>query len=182
MNKNLKFLFSIRQIVGVYFLLIGLLIIFKLIFPDIVSTLLIICLSVLVLSIDITIRAIHSRRTRCRRNLVVGLSFAFASLFSLFVIIFKWNLDKLWPLYAVCPGLALIIYYCLMNRRSYSVLVPGVFLLIMSGLLLLFTTDIVTLNKKYLFFISLSILFIIGGILLILPHSESSQGDVSDEN
>ena len=91
----------------------------------------------------------------------------------------------MWPLYAVCPSLALIVYFCLMNRKSYSVLVPGVFLFVMSGLLLLFTTDVITLDKKYVFFISLSILFIIGGVLLILPHSTVNQDEhdePSDEN
>ncbi|MBP5706139.1 MAG: hypothetical protein J6W76_02555, partial [Spirochaetales bacterium] len=64
-----------------------------------------------------------------------------------------------------------------------SLLVPGIFLAVMSSLILCFTTDFINLNSKYLLFFSVALLLMLSGVLMICQgsHGEDGRSTIQDK-
>ena len=165
MEFNRKTLFSYRRIIGTYFVLAGILIALRVIFPEVI-TLLVAALSILlILSVDFIIRGLKIKKHF--GFVPTGISVALASILGLLIILLNWNIEKIWPLFGFCASLGFIISFFITDKRKMSLLITGIFLALMSSLILCFTTDFINLNSKYLLFFSVALLLMFSGILMI---------------
>lgn len=165
MNFKREILFPYRRIIGAYFVLSGLLLALNVMFPEIINTFIVILSILLILSVDV---AIHSIGNRKLFGLVAtSVSVALASILGLLIILLHWNIEKIWPLFGFCASLGMTFSFMVSGKRRMSMLIPGIFLALMSALILCFTTDFINLNSKYLLFFSVALLLMLSGILLI---------------
>ena len=182
MKFDWKIIFSYRRIIGVYLILAGVLVALNVIFPKIINLFVVVLSVLLILSVDVMIRGF------CNRKLfglvATGASVSLASILGILFILCHWNIEKLWPLFGFCAALGFLLAFFVSDKHRMSLLIPSIFLAVMSGLILCFTTDFINLNSKYLLFFSVALLLMLCGILMVCQggkqyDNRSSEGEIS---
>ena len=109
MKFDWKIIFSYRRIIGVYFVLAGVLIALNVVFPEVINPLVVTLSILLILSIDVMIHSIGNRKLF--GLVATGASVALASILGLIIFLLHWNIEKLWPLFGFCASLGLIFSF-----------------------------------------------------------------------
>ena len=179
MKFDWKIIFSYRRIIGVYLILAGVLVALNVIFPEVINSFVITLSILLILSIDVMIRGLSN--SKLFGLVASGASIALASILGLLIVLLHWNVEKIWPLFGFCASVGMIFAFFTADRHRMSLLIPSIFLAVMSGLILCFTTDFINLNSKYLLFFSVALLLMLCGILMICQGGHQYDNRSSEE-
>ena len=183
MKFDWKIIFSYRRIIGVYLILAGVLVALNVLFPEVINSLVITLSILLILSVDVMIRGLSN--SKLFGLVASGASVALASILGLFFVLLHWNIEKLWPLFGFCASVGMIVSFFTADRHRMSLLIPSIFLAIMSALILCFTMDLINLNSQYLLFFSVALLLMLSGILMICQGGQNKtdkEKSISQEN
>jgi len=184
MKFDWKIIFSYRRIIGVYLILAGVLVALNVMFPQTINSFVVALSILLILSVDIMLRGLSRKQFSL---IASGSSVALASLLGLIIFMLHWPIEKIWPLFGFCVSLGFIFSFLVSDKRRMSLLIPSIFIGLMSSLILCFTTDFINLNSKYLLFFSVALLLMLSGILMICQgqsrngssENKSSQNEIS---
>ncbi|HRU42942.1 MAG TPA: hypothetical protein P5322_00295 [Spirochaetota bacterium] len=153
MKKKKKLLLSVKKTAGLYIFILGIIFFLKIFFPEELRLIYILLILISVISLDLIIRAFYNKKRV--KLLIPGFIFLPTAIFFLIYLIFlgegKSNIKFIWPIIGIFPGLSLIIYYLKSEKRSPSIIIPGIFLIVFSGALLLFNLKI--FNFSFQFFL-----------------------------
>ena len=174
MKFDWKMLFPFRRIIGVYFVLAGVLLALNVMFPQIINLMVVLLSIVLILSADVMIRGLSRKQFGL---IATGASVTLAAILGLIVFLCHWNIEKIWPLFGFCASVGMILAFFTVDKRRMSLLIPGIFLAIMSALILCFTTDFINLNSQYLLFFSIALLLMLSGVLMICQGGQNKADD-----
>lgn len=178
---------SKKKIFGFYMIVIGLVILFKILFPDLINSIYIFFVFLFVASLDFIIRAIKRRgRGRDYFFFIPGMTALLITIFLIFYYAFLYvkgiSFLHLWPVLCLSPGLSLIAYYFISKRKSISIIVPGVFITLLSCVLLVFSLGFVQFRFRYFALSFIPIFFILMGIYFIVGENIIKDTDESDED
>ncbi|OHD13327.1 MAG: hypothetical protein A2086_11655 [Spirochaetes bacterium GWD1_27_9] len=170
----MKNLFNIKtsKIIGFYIFTVGLIILFKLLFLEQFKIIYIALFLLILPAIDFTVRGF--RKKKRRSFLIPGITFLTGCLFFL-VYIFFFNpnygsLIKVWPVIGIFPALGLITYYIFTPKRDPRIIVPAIFFLFLSIVLLFFTTGIINFKFRYFLLLLLPFMVILVGLYLLFNN------------
>ncbi|MBQ3922711.1 MAG: hypothetical protein II707_05385 [Spirochaetales bacterium] len=184
MKFDWKIIFSYRRIIGVYLILAGVLVALNVMFPKTINSFVVALSILLILSVDIMLRGLSRKQFGL---IASGSSVALASLLGLIIFLLHWPIEKIWPLFGFCASLGFIFSFLVSDKRRMSLLIPSIFIGLMSALILCFTTDFINLNSKYLLFFSVALLLMLSGVLMVCQgqpgngstDNQSSQNEIS---
>jgi hypothetical protein len=167
MKKNINF--TVSRIIGFYLTIIGLVILFKILFLEQFKILYIVLVLLIIPSIDFIVRALTRKRQKIL--LIPGITvFCTCIFFLLYLIFFESSsvtLNQIWPFLGMFPALGMIFYYIISIRKNSAIIVPGIFLVFLSVILLLFTTNIINFKFTYFLFLMIPFTIIIVGLYLL---------------
>lgn len=178
MKFDWKIIFSYRRIIGVYLILAGVLVALNVMFPKTINSFVVALSILLILSVDIMLRGLSRKQFGL---IASGSSIALASLLGLIIFLLHWPIEKIWPLFGFCAALGFIFSFLVSDKRRMSLLIPSIFIGLMSALILCFTTDFINLNSKYLLFFSVALLLMLSGILMICQGGHHDDNRNSEE-
>ncbi|HPK62266.1 MAG TPA: hypothetical protein PK426_07440, partial [Spirochaetota bacterium] len=151
MKKKKKLLLSVKKTAGLYIFILGIIFFLKIFFPEELRLIYILLILISVISLDLIIRAFYNKKRV--KLLIPGFIFLPTAIFFLIYLIFlgegKSNIKFIWPIIGIFPGLSLIIYYLKSEKRSPSIIIPGIFLIVFSGALLLFNLKIINFSFQF---------------------------------
>ncbi|MBP5448735.1 MAG: hypothetical protein J6Y01_01320 [Spirochaetales bacterium] len=172
MKFDWKIIFSYRRIIGVYLILAGVLVALNVMFPKTINSFVVALSILLILSVDIMLRGLSRKQFGL---IASGSSIALASVLGLIIFLLHWPIEKIWPLFGFCASLGFIFSFLVSDKRRMSLLIPSIFIGLMSALILCFTTDFINLNSKYLLFFSVALLLMLSGVLMVCQGSSNSE-------
>ena len=181
MKFDWKIIFSYRRIIGVYLILAGVLVALNVMFPKTINSFVVALSILLILSVDIMLRGLSRKQFGL---IASGSSVALASLLGLIIFLLHWPIEKIWPLFGFCASLGFIFSFLVSDKRRMSLLIPSIFIGLMSALILCFTTDFINLNSKYLLFFSVALLLMLSGVLMVCQgssHGEDNNRTIKDK-
>jgi hypothetical protein len=161
------FFISSKKLTGLYVLIIGIAILLKTIFPDI-NNLYLFFVLIFIISINFIVVSIRSDKTK--RLIIPGIIFLLFAVFMFlyFLILYKYcSFKKIWPVLGLFPSAALIVYYLISIAKSPALIVPGIFIGIISIVILLKNFGIMKINFLNFTLILISSMLIIIGTYLI---------------
>jgi hypothetical protein len=160
--KKIKLIPS-RKLLGVYIILLGLSLFFKVIFSDLKIILFVLSL-VALLSINSIIRIFNNKLNK--KYIVISVFSLLMSLFFIIYILFLEKIvkiDRLWPIMGFFPALGLIVYYFISEKKNPATIIPGIFIALLSFVLMVITLGLfplISFEKILLLIISFMIIFI----------------------
>jgi hypothetical protein len=166
-TKSLNF--GISRIIGLYLVVVGLVVLFKILFLEQFKISYIIIILLLLPSFELIIRGFMRKRQKIL--VIPGVTILLTCIFFLiFMIVFNSDMSKLvglWPILGLFPSIGLITYYIISLRKSVSIIVPALFLLFLSIMMLLFTTGVLTFKFSYFLLLLVPLLIILIGLYLL---------------
>lgn len=186
MNKIIKSV-SKKTILGIYFIIFGLLAIFQLFFATFTVSMML-CAFLLVIGVDFVISALMNK-SKNGIFFIFGSDLIFIMIYLLLWLIFKFEMEKTWPLIPLCCGITFLFYYFLINRKNLGLFISGVFITLLSIVLFFFSSGFFPkdegLFEKILFLFVTLCLIAIGLFLLQVGQKEKlgkSDSSNNDEN
>jgi hypothetical protein len=164
---------SKKQIMGFYVLIIGLSIILKTVFPGF-KLIYFFFAFLIIISIHLIIKALSS--TKSKKLIVPGVTLLLLSLFlkSYFLFLYRFvEFRSIWPILGLFPAIGLILYYIISCNKNPATIIPGIFISILSIILLLITTHVFKLKFINFIIIVLAGMFVITGLYLIFYNEIS---------
>lgn len=159
-----KKILSTRKLAGFYILLLGLIILFKIIFIKEFKIIYIFLLIIGIISLDFTVRGFIKKKRI--KFLIPGVFFLLSSLFFTIYFILKdltnYSIIYLWPIIGVFAGVSLVVYYLKSEEKSEAIIVPAFFLIFLGIVLILFTSKILNFGFRYF------LIFLIPGLIILL--------------
>lgn len=172
-----------RKLLGIYLIIFGVIFLVKLIFHEYFSIIHALLVFFLFLSIDLTWRAFKKQKMRI--YIIPGITLFFTSIFFLIYLTFLndsyYTLKKLWPILGIFPGVGLIIYYFWVHKKNLSIIVPGVFISLLSLVLLLINIGILQFDLKFFLLLLVPCFVILIGLYLLLGE-ELNSSNSTEEN
>jgi hypothetical protein len=158
---------SSKKLTGLYVLIIGMAILAKTIFPAI-NNLYLFFILLFIISINFIVVSIRNDRTK--RLIIPGVIFLLFAVFMFlyFLLLYKYcTFIKIWPVLGLFPSIALIIYYVISVSKSPAIIIPGIFIGIISLVILMKNFGIMKINFLNFTLILISSMLIIIGLFLI---------------
>ena len=182
MNKMTKTV-SKKTILGIYFIIFGVLAIFQFFFATFTVSMML-CAFLLVIGINFVIIALVNK-SKNGLMFIFGGDLIFIMIYSLFWLIFKFEIEETWPLIPLCCGITFLLYYFLINRKSSGIFISGVFITLLSIVLFFFSIGFFPKDEELFeeilfFFVTLS--FIAIGFFLLWVGRKEKLGSGSDED
>lgn len=178
MNKIIKAV-NKKMLLGIYFIVFGLLAIFQLFFATFTVSMMM-CAYVLVIGINFVIIAFMNKNKN-GPLFILGSDLIFIMIYSFFWLIFKFEIEKTWPLIPLCCGITFLLYYFLINRKSFGLFISGTFITLLSVVLFFFSCGFFPKDKwlfeKFLFLFVTLCFIAIGFFLLQVGQKEKSGND-----
>ncbi len=167
-----------KKILGFYFFVIGLIILLKLIFQDKIDLFLVSLISANLFSIPLIIVSFVNKKHFLRYFFPGTLTFM-TTLFLMILEIFLKGTDlqivKLWPSLTLISGITLILSYFFSVKKNQAILIPGVFISLISTILLFFAISGWGSFRQFLFFLVPSVLMYLGLYLLMCNKNEEKK-------
>lgn len=164
---ELKKIISKRQVMGFYVFIIGLSIILKTIFPGF-KLIYFFFAFLIIISIHLIISSLFS--TKSKKLIIPGVTLLLLALFLklYFLLLYRFvEFRSIWPVLGLFPAAGLILYYIISSNKNPATIIPGIFISILSIILLLNTTHVFKLKFINFIIIFLAGMFIITGLYLI---------------
>jgi hypothetical protein len=160
------------KVVGIYILLLGMIILFKILFAELFTGVHIILIILTVASLDLTIRGLfmNKRKFLLIPGIIIFLTCIFLLIYIFFIDPHFNYFANIWPVMSSFPAISLIVFYLRSSKKRTAIIVPGIFLLILSIILLLFTTHIITLKFTTFLLLLIPSMIIITGLYLIFRN------------
>lgn len=172
-----------KKVLGFYVLTIGVLSFFKVLFYEMLSIGYVMAVLLLIMAVDMVVRSLVVKGQKDRKLFIPGATLLQGILFFfLYYLIFAkigLTFEKLWPVLGVFPGLSLILHYLIFQRKSPTVVVPGIFITLLSIVILLINLDIFKIGFKHFLMLLIPLFAIILGLFLIL--GKESDDDKSED-
>lgn len=172
-----------KTILGIYFIIFGLLAIFSL-FSATFTVSMMMCVFLLVIGISFVIIAFINK-SKNGLLFIIGSDLIFIMIYSLFWLIFRFEIEKTWPLISLCCGITFLLYYLLIKRNSFGIFISGMFITLLSIVLFFFSCGFFPkdgLFKKFLFLFVTLCFIVIGFFLLQVGQKEKLSNDDEDES
>jgi len=164
------------KIIGIYLLFIGVVTLLKILFFVELKIIYIVLLLFFTISIDLLVRGIVIKRAR--GFLIPGITFGLTSLFLIIYISFLdntfFNIKRIWPILGIFPSISLIIYYILTPRRDPKIIIPAIFLGLLSLIFIFYTCGIIFFKFKFVILLMIPFLIIFIGLYFIFGNEISS--------
>lgn len=161
-----KFRLPKKKVLGLYLLIIGIVVLLKILFVDEFSVVYILLIIVLFASIDMIVRALKNKKKEKSLyipGLILCLTTVFLSIYLLLLTDTIFTIEKLWPLFGIFSGISLISYYFIFIPKSPSTIVPGIFITIVSIILLASRIGFFCVDfKKFLLLLIPAFIILIG--------------------
>lgn len=168
-----------KKVLGFYLLIIGVLSFFKVLFYDQLSIGFVMAFLIMVMSIDMVVRSLVVKEQKDRKLFIPGATLLQAVIFFfLYYLLFvniDMEIDKLWPVLGIFPGLSLILYYFIFQRQSPTVIVPGIFITLLSVVILLINLGIFKFGFKHFLMLLIPIFAIVVGLFLIIGNDRDEE-------
>ncbi|MCK4798475.1 MAG: hypothetical protein KAT05_13930 [Spirochaetes bacterium] len=162
-----RILIPTKKLLGIYIFIIGLSILIKILFPDLEGIYFILSF-IIIVSINFIIKSVRLQKSK--RFIIPGITLLLSSVFFLFYLLFFKNIyrfDKIWPILGLFPSISLIFYYIISTRKSPATIIPGLFIGLMSFVLLLITTGIFKIKFTDFLIMLLAGMIIVIGLYLM---------------
>ncbi len=173
MEENLTIPKGFRQkLIGIYIILIGTLFLLKFLLRH---TMIYVVIGLIMLpGIELMIRTIVLKKSK--KLVIPGITLIGTSLLLLLLLVFKKSisLNMFWPLLGISPALSLIIYYCISSSKNPATIIPGIFILIMSIVLQLFSLNIFNFEFRDFVFLLIPIMIILFGLFLLFYRGKNN--------
>lgn len=155
-----------KKILGLYVFILGIAILIKVIFIklQIGYFFLFFMFSI---SIHMILIALFTKR---KRFIIPGIILFLSSIFIFFYYIYfiKYiDFKNIWPIIGLIPAISFIFYYIISVKKSLTTIIPGIFICILSLVMLLITLGIFKINFLDLLLILISSMFIIVGLFFL---------------
>jgi len=169
MKKKKNLLLSVKKTAGLYIFVLGIIAFLKIFFPKELRLIYILLILISVISLDLIIRSfLHKKRLKL---IIPGFIFLPTAIFFLIYLIFlgdgKSNIKFIWPVVGVFPGLSFIIYYLKSEKKSPSIIIPGIFLIVFSSALLLFNLKIFSFSFQFFLIMLVPTVLTLSGLYLL---------------
>ncbi|MBO5289349.1 MAG: hypothetical protein J6B11_08135 [Spirochaetales bacterium] len=185
MNRIMK-VFNKKTVLGIYFIILGLLAIFQLFFATFTVSMML-CAFLLVIGVNLIILAFLNK-AKNGFLFIFGSDLVFAMIYLLCWFIFRFEIEKTWPLLPMFCGITFLLYYFLVNRKSFGLFISGTFITLLSIVLFFFSCGFFPkeegLFEKVLFLFITLCFIAIGFFLLQAGQKErfiDDKEDVEDE-
>ncbi|HOV13415.1 MAG TPA: hypothetical protein PK771_03945 [Spirochaetota bacterium] len=160
------------KIVGFYLLFIGVVALIKILFLKEFKIVYIVLVLLLIPSIDLIIRGVLKKKNR--GLIIPGISFGLTSIFLLIYIPFLdktfFNILRIWPIFGIFPSLGLIVYYVSSTKKDPKIIVPGIFLGLLSIIFLFYTCGIISFKFRFIILLIIPLLIIFVGLYFIFSN------------
>lgn len=156
-----------RKIIGLYIVIIGFFILLKTLLPDL-KIIFFLLIFFIFFSIHLILQIIISKKRK--KLIVTAITLLLTSLFFLLYMVYFKNYYKfeiIWPILGIFPAVGLITYYIISNNKSPSAIIPGIFIVLLSIILLLMTNDLIQIDFISILILLLAGMFIFTGLFLI---------------
>ncbi len=168
-KKLIDIIFS-KKWLGLYIIFIGLSIFLKIIFG--IKFVFFILIFFIFISIHLIVISISKEK---RKKLIIpGISLILTSTYFLinFLLLEKFiPFKKIWPILGFFPSFSLISFYLISKRKNPATIIPGIFIGLLSIILLLIITKILKLEFKTFLLVVISGMLIFIGLYLIFNLS-----------
>ena len=156
------------RLMGFYIFYIGLILLLKIIFSENIPIHYAFAIFLILPSLDCILLGFTNKKYKLL--IVPGITLLLTLVFLLlyeFVLYRYIFLKKFWPLFGIFPAISFIIYSSVFHKKNPRVIIPAVFIALISIIFLLFSLSIIKMEFKafLLFFISISIMSL--GIYII---------------
>lgn len=178
---NDKKLFN-RKVVGIYVIIFGIFFLMKSLFPNL-EILFFFLVFLAIISLHTTIKIMKIKKKK--GLLVLSNSLFLISLFFLIYIIWLKNyfsLKLLWPVLGFFPGISLIQYYFSSSNKSPSILIPGLFIILLSFVLLLLANHYIEIDIRTTLMLITSSMFILTGLILVFKKNKAHKNHLNNKN
>ncbi len=157
------------KIAGIYLLFVGIVVLAKILFLKEFKIIYIILILLVVPSIDFTIRGIS--RKKKRGFIIPGITFGLTSIFLLIYLIFfdkiSFGIAKIWPIFGLFPSFGLIAYYAADEKKEPRIIIPAIFLGLLSIIFILYTCGVISFKFRYILLLILPMIVIFFGLYFI---------------
>ena len=178
MNRIIK-VFNKKTVLGIYFIILGLLATCQLFFSTFTISMML-CVFLLTVGINLVILAFLNK-AKNGFLFILGTDLIFAMIYLLCWFIFKFEIEKTWPLLPMCCGIVFLLYYFLINKKSFSLFISGTFITLLSIVLFFFSCGFFPreegLFEKFLFLFITLCFIAIGFFLLQAGQKERSDNE-----
>lgn len=182
MNKIIKSV-SKKTILGIYFIIFGLLAIFQLFFATFTVSMML-CAFLLVIGINFVILALINK-SKNGILFIFGSDLIFIMMYLLFWLIFRFEIEKTWPLIPLCCGVTFLLYYFLINRKNLGIFISGMFITLLSIVLFFFSSGFFPKEEglfEKILFLFVTLCFIAIGFFLLQVGQKEKIGNCDSDN
>jgi hypothetical protein len=162
-----------KKILGLYIFILGLLILIKVIFINLQIGYFFLFF-IFTISIHMILIALCTKR---KKFIIPGTILFLFSIFIFFYCIYFINfidLKNIWPIIGLIPSISFIFYYIISVKKSLTTIIPGIFICILSLVMLLITLGIFKIKFLDLLLILISSMLIIVGLFFLFNKKSIS--------
>lgn len=181
MNKMIKAI-NKKTLLGIYFIIFGVLAGFSF-FSATFTVSMIMCCFLLIIGISFVIISFINKG----KNgflFIIGNDLIFIMIYSLFWLLFKFEIEKTWSLIPLCCGITFLLY-CFLIKKSFGIFISGIFITLLSIVLFFFSCGFFQKEawsfKKFLF-LFVTLCFIGIGLLLLQAGQKEKLSNDEDES
>lgn len=166
-----KSFFNIKnsKMVGFYLLFIGIVALAKILFLHEFKIIYVILILIMIPSVDFIIRG--SAKKRYRGFLIPGITFLLTSLFLFFYLVFidknVFGISKIWPIFGIFPAISLVTYYITTPQKEPKIIIPAIFLFLLSVIFLFYTYGVITFKFKFILLLLIPLFIVFVGLYFI---------------
>jgi hypothetical protein len=177
-----KKLLTLKQLIGLYLTIFGLVLVLKILINIHIFN--IVMLLLIIPGLDLIVRALV--KTKNRSMIIPGVIILLSSLFGLvYNILLLPNgitLVKVWPAIGVIPSISMVMYYIVSPKKSAAVIIPALFIFLLSAIMILFTTSIITMSfEKFILFLIAGMIMLTGFYLLFAKRIHKIQDQIEQK-
>lgn len=177
----MKEIITKKQLVGLYIFLIGIIILIKVIFPYLKLHFFLLSIFIII-SINLILLSFH-KKEKNKRFIIPGLILLLSSIFFILysLVIHNYiNFIYIWPVIGFFPSVSLILYYFFSAKKSPHTIIPGIFIGLLSIILLLNTTDIMVIDFISFLLILIALMFVVTGLYFLFHDKLNHMKKLAD--
>jgi hypothetical protein len=167
-SMKVSYFLSKKKILGLFLLIFGITILLMIIFPRIDINIMVF---VALMSVMLIVKAFETQGSK--RYIIPGLMFLLISIFLILYYLFfedEIELKRIWPILGIFPGISLIVYYIMSKTRSLATIIPGIFILLLSLVILMITIGVINISFRTFLALLVSGMIIITGLYFVFNN------------
>jgi len=167
-SMKVSYFLSKKKILGLFLLIFGITILLMIIFPRIDINIMVF---VALMSVMLIVKAFETQGSK--RYIIPGLMFLLISIFLILYYLFfedEIELKRIWPILGIFPGISLIVYYIMPKTRSLATIIPGIFILLLSLVILMITIGVINISFRTFLALLVSGMIIITGLYFVFNN------------